>query len=312
MTATSLQRASTSGATQPAVEIQGLVKTFGHTLALDGLDLTVARGDIAGFLGPNGAGKSTTIRVLLGLLRANSGTVRLLGGDPWRDAVNLHRRIAYVPGDVTLWPNLTGLQAIDFLARLRGKDSVDTRRRDQLIERFELDPHKKARTYSKGNRQKVAIVAAFSTNAELYILDEPTSGLDPLMEKAFQTCVTEVADHGAAVLLSSHILAEVEQLCKTVTIIRAGRAVRSGTLDQLRHLMRTTVTVRTHSDGRKLQSTPFVHDFAVDDGHYVFSVDRNELDRAMALLTELGIIDLTVTPASLEDMFLREYQGAGR
>ena len=312
MTATSLQRASTSEATQPAVEIQGLVKTFGHTLALDGLDLTVARGDIAGFLGPNGAGKSTTIRVLLGLLRANSGTVRLLGGDPWRDAVNLHRRIAYVPGDVTLWPNLTGLQAIDFLARLRGKDAVDTRRRDQLIERFELDPHKKARTYSKGNRQKVAIVAAFCTNAELYILDEPTSGLDPLMEKAFQTCVSEVADHGAAVLLSSHILAEVEQLCKTVTIIRAGRAVRSGTLDQLRHLMRTTVTVRTHSDGRKLQSTPFVHDFAVDDGHYVFSVDRNELDRAMALLTELGIIDLTVTPASLEDMFLREYQGAGR
>jgi len=312
MTATSLQRASTSEATQPAVEIQGLVKTFGHTLALDGLDLTVARGDIAGFLGPNGAGKSTTIRVLLGLLRANSGTVRLLGGDPWRDAVSLHRRIAYVPGDVTLWPNLTGLQAIDFLARLRGKDAVDTRRRDQLIERFELDPHKKARTYSKGNRQKVAIVAAFCTNAELYILDEPTSGLDPLMEKAFQTCVSEVADHGAAVLLSSHILAEVEQLCKTVTIIRAGRAVRSGTLDQLRHLMRTTVTVRTHSDGRKLQSTPFVHDFAVDDGHYVFSVDRNELDRAMALLTSLGIIDLTVTPASLEDMFLREYQGAGR
>jgi ABC-2 type transport system ATP-binding protein len=274
--------------------------------------LTVAPGDITGFLGPNGAGKSTTIRVLLGLLRANSGTVGLLGGDPWRDAVNLHRRIAYVPGDVTLWPNLTGLQAIDFLARLRGKDAVNTRRRDQLIERFELDPHKKARTYSKGNRQKVAIVAAFSTNAELYILDEPTSGLDPLMEKAFQTCVSEVADQGAAVLLSSHILAEVEQLCKTVTIIRAGRAVRSGTLDQLRHLMRTTVKVRTHSDGRKLQSTPFVHDFAVHDGHYVFSVDRTELDRAMALLTELGIIDLTVTPASLEDMFLREYQGADR
>jgi ABC-2 type transport system ATP-binding protein len=241
MTATSLQRASTSGATQPAVEILGLVKTFGRTRALDGLDLTVAPGDITGFLGPNGAGKSTTIRVLLGLLRANSGTVRLLGGDPWRDAVDLHRRIAYVPGDVTLWPNLTGLQVIDFLARLRGKDAVDTRRRDQLIERFELDPHKKARTYSKGNRQKVAIVAAFSTNAELYILDEPTSGLDPLMEKAFQTCVTEVAHQGAAVLLSSHILAEVEQLCKTVTIIRAGRAVRSGTLDQLRHLMRTTV-----------------------------------------------------------------------
>jgi ABC-2 type transport system ATP-binding protein len=311
MTATSLQRANAGRTSAPAVEIHGLVKSFGRTKALDGLDLTVSPGDISGFLGPNGAGKSTTIRVLLGLLRADSGTVRLLGGDPWHDAVALHRRIAYVPGDVTLWPNLTGQQAIDFLARLRN-GSVDTRRRDELFERFELDPHKKARTYSKGNRQKVAIVAAFSTNAELYILDEPTSGLDPLMEKAFQKCVEEVAYRGAAVLLSSHILAEVEELCKTVTIIRAGRAVRSGTLDQLRHLMRTTIKVRTHHDGQKLSSTPFVRDFAIDDGHYVFSVDRNDLDRAMALLTELGIIDLTVTPASLEDMFLREYQGAGR
>ncbi|MGZ6779949.1 MAG: ATP-binding cassette domain-containing protein [Mycobacterium sp.] len=298
--------------TAHAVEIHSLDKSFGPTKALDGLDLTVSPGDISGFLGPNGAGKSTTIRVLLGLLRADGGTVRLLGGDPWRDAVPLHRRIAYVPGDVTLWPNLTGLQAIDFLARLRGDGAVDTRRRDELVERFELDPHKKARTYSKGNRQKVAIIAAFSTNAELYILDEPTSGLDPLMEKAFQACVEEVADDGAAVLLSSHILAEVEKLCSKVTIIRAGRTVRSGTLDELRHLMRTTIRVRTHRDGRELQSTSFVHDFTIDDGHYIFSVDRNDLDRAMALLTDLGIIDLTVTPASLEDLFLREYQGTGR
>jgi ABC-2 type transport system ATP-binding protein len=295
-----------------AVEIRGLNKSFGHTLALDGLDLTVAPGDITGFLGPNGAGKSTTIRVLLGLLRANSGTVRLLGGDPWRDAVTLHRRIAYVPGDVTLWPNLTGLQAIDFLARLRGDGAVDVARRDQLIERFELDPHKKARTYSKGNRQKVAIIAAFSTYAELFILDEPTSGLDPLMEKAFQTCVQEVAGRGAAVLLSSHILAEVEKLCDNVTIIRAGRAVKSGTLAELRHLMRTTVIARTRNDGMKLRQIPFVHDFSIADGHYVFSVDRSDLDHAMAVLADLGIIDLTVTPASLEDMFLREYQGAGR
>jgi len=294
-----------------AVEIHNLSKTFGRTKALDGLDLAVAPGDITGFLGPNGAGKSTTIRVLLGLLRADGGTVRLLGGDPWRDAVALHRRIAYVPGDVTLWPNLTGLQAIDFLASLRG-NGVDTRRRDELIERFELDPHKKARTYSKGNRQKVAIIAAFSTNAELYILDEPTSGLDPLMEKAFQQCVEEVAGSGAAVLLSSHILAEVEKLCDNVTIIRAGKAVRSGSLDELRHLMRTTVTVRTRTDGAALQHNPIVHDFAVADGHYTFSVDRNELDRAMEQLTDLGILDLTVTPASLEDMFLREYQGASR
>ncbi|MBX9922466.1 MAG: ABC transporter ATP-binding protein, partial [Mycolicibacterium frederiksbergense] len=214
-----------------AVEIHGLTKKFGRSTALDGLDLTVAPGDVTGFLGPNGAGKSTTIRILLGLLRSDTGTVRLLGGEPWHDAVALHRRIAYVPGDVTLWPNLTGAQAIDFLARLRG-GSVDTRRRDELIRRFELDPHKSARTYSKGNRQKVAIVAAFSTDAELYILDEPTSGLDPLMERNFQQCVAEVADRGAAVLLSSHILAEVEKLCDNVTIIRAGRTVRSGTLTE--------------------------------------------------------------------------------
>ncbi len=312
MTATSLQRANTAEGARLAVEIRGLTKSFGRTKALDGLDLTVAPGDITGFLGPNGSGKSTTLRVLLGLLRANSGTVRLLGGDPWRDAVALHRRIAYVPGDVTLWPNLTGLQAIDFLARLRGNGVVDSRRRDELIERFELDPHKKARTYSKGNRQKVAIVAAFSTNAELYILDEPTSGLDPLMEKAFQRCVEEVTDHGAAVLLSSHILAEVEKLCDNVTIIRAGRAVKSGTLEELRHLMRTTVSVRTRGDNRGLQQADFVHDFTGQDGQARFSVDRTELDRAMAQLTELGIVELTVTPASLEDLFLREYQGADR
>lgn len=306
-TAGPLRRADRRGG-EPAVEIHGLSKSFGRTRALDGLDLTVAPGQISGFLGPNGAGKSTTIRVLLGLLRADSGTVRLLGGDPWRDAVALHRRIAYVPGDVTLWPNLTGLQAIDFLARLRG-NGVDTSRRDQLIERFELDPHKKSRTYSKGNRQKVAIIAAFSTNAELYILDEPTSGLDPLMERAFQQCVGEVAQRGAAVLLSSHILAEVEKLCDSVTIIRSGRTVRAGALDELRHLMRTTVTARTRQDGRRLQDAPFVHDFAIRDGRYVFAVDRNDLDRAMDVLSDLGILDLTVTPASLEDMFLREYQG---
>jgi ABC-2 type transport system ATP-binding protein len=295
-----------------AVEIRGLTKSFGRTKALDGLDLTVHPGDIAGFLGPNGAGKSTTIRVLLGLLRADSGTVRLLGGDPWRDAVALHRRIAYVPGDVTLWPNLTGLQAIDFLTGLRGGAAAHTRRRDELIERFELDPHKKARTYSKGNRQKVAIVAAFSTNAELFILDEPTSGLDPLMERAFQQCVEEVAAAGAAVLLSSHILAEVEKLCDHVTIVRSGRTVQSGALEELRHLMRTTVTVRTREDAQALQREDYVHDFTTEDVRHHFSVDRSNLDRAMARLTELGIEELTVTPASLEDLFLREYQGASR
>jgi ABC-2 type transport system ATP-binding protein len=294
-----------------AIEISGLSKAFGRTQALDGLDLTVAPGDISGFLGPNGAGKSTTIRVLLGLLRADSGSVTLLGGDPWRDAVELHRRIAYVPGDVTLWPNLTGMQAIDFLAALRGDGSIDDQRRDQLIERFELDPHKKARTYSKGNRQKVAIIAAFSTRSELFVLDEPTSGLDPLMEQAFQQCVREVADAGAAVLLSSHILAEVEKLCDTITIVRAGRTVRSGTLADMRHLMRTSVTARTRADNATLGQAPYVHDFHTDAGQLRFSVDRDQLDRAMADLSGLGIDELTVAPASLEDMFLREYAAAG-
>lgn len=293
-----------------AVEISGLVKTFGHTRALDGLDLTVHRGSVAGFLGPNGAGKSTTIRVLLGLLRAEGGTVRLLGRDPWRDAVDLHRRVAYVPGDVALWPNLTGAQAIDFLCGLRG--GADPRRRDDLIDRFELDPHKKARTYSKGNRQKVALVAAFATDADIYILDEPTSGLDPLMEKAFQRCVDDVARRGAAVLLSSHILAEVEKLCDTVTIIRAGRTVQSGPLAQLRHLMRTTVTARTRGEAAEVRGWPGVHDAEVRDGQVRFSVEREQLEPTMTRLTRLGIVDLTVTPASLEDLFLREYQGAGR
>jgi len=294
-----------------SVEISGLQKSFGRTRALDGLDLTVAPGEVAGFLGPNGAGKSTTIRVLLGLLRADGGTARLLGGDPWRDAVPLHRRIAYVPGDVTLWPNVTGMQAIDFLTALRG-DGVDEKRRDQLIERFELDPHKKARTYSKGNRQKVAIVAAFSTRSELFVLDEPTSGLDPLMEQAFQQCVREVAEQGAAVLLSSHILAEVEKLCDTVTIVRAGRTVRSGTLTEMRHLMRTTVTARTRSHGHDLERAPYVHDLRADDGEVRFSVDRDDLDRTMADLASLGIDELTVAPASLEDLFLREYRVTSR
>ena len=305
MTTTSQRRVDS-----PPVEIHALKKSFGRNRALDGLDLTVRHGSIAGFLGPNGAGKSTTIRVLLGLLRADCGTARLLGGDPWRDAVALHRRIAYVPGDVTLWPNLTGGQAIDFLARLRNGNN--RKRREELIERFELDPHKKARTYSKGNRQKVAIVAAFSSDVELYILDEPTSGLDPLMEKAFQQCMREVAERGAAVLLSSHILAEVEQLCDTVTIIRSGRTVRSGTLDELRHLMRTTVKVRTHAGIDGLRTAAFVHDFVATNGFSTFSVDRVDLDRTMHRLTDLGIDELSVFPASLEDMFLREYQGVNR
>lgn len=295
--------------TARAVEIQGLTKSFGNTKALDGLDLTVRDGEVAGFLGPNGAGKSTTIRILLGLLRADEGTARLLGADPWTDAVELHRHIAYVPGDVTLWPNLTGGQAIDFLTRMRGAEQISTARRDELIDRFELDPYKKARTYSKGNRQKVALIAAFCSHAHLFILDEPTSGLDPLMETVFQQCVAEAAERGAAVLLSSHILAEVEKLCHRVTIIRAGRTVLAGSLAELRHVMHTSVSVRTLSDPSVLQSLPQLHDVKVMGHHASFTVDRSHLDRTMEDLASLGIADLTVSPASLEELFMREYQG---
>src|ERR671914_492832 len=226
-----------------AISVSGLVKTFGSVRALDGLDLQVAEGEVHGFLGPNGAGKSTTIRVLLGLLRHDAGEVRLLGGDPWTDAVALHRRLAYVPGDVNLWPNLTGGEAIDLLGRLRG--GIDDARRTELIERFELDPTKKGRTYSKGNRQKVALVAGLASDAELLLLDEPTSGLDPLKETVFQECIEEARRAGRTVLLSSHILAEVEALCDRVTIIRAGRTVESGSLAELGHLTRTSIIAET-------------------------------------------------------------------
>ncbi|ALR11087.1 ABC transporter ATP-binding protein [Mycobacteroides saopaulense] len=295
-----------------AVEIRGLTKSFGKNRALDGLDLSVAHGEVAGFLGPNGAGKSTTIRVLLGLLRAEAGTVQLFGGDPWVNAVELHRLIGYVPGDVTLWPNLTGGQAIDFLTRMRGAEHVSLHRRNELIERFELDPSKKARTYSKGNRQKVALIAAFCSDAELFILDEPTSGLDPLMETVFQECVAEVASRGCAVLLSSHILAEVEKLCHRVTIVRAGRTVLSGSLAELRHFMRTSVTVRTLANPSGLKSIPQLHDVAIGGNRASFTVDRSDLDRTMEQLASLGIVDLTVAPASLEELFMREYQGVPR
>ncbi|OLT53419.1 ABC transporter ATP-binding protein [Cellulosimicrobium sp. CUA-896] len=293
----------------PAVEIHDLHKRFGAVRALDGLDLTVRPGEVAGFLGPNGAGKSTTIRVLLGLLRADSGSVRLLGGDPWTDAVALHRRLAYVPGDVTLWPNLTGGEAIDLLTRLRG--AVDPARRKLLLERFELDPTKKARTYSKGNRQKVALVAALASDVELLVLDEPTSGLDPLMEAEFTECVREVVAEGRSVLLSSHILAEVEKLCDTVTIIRAGRAVQSGTLAELRHLTRSSVTVVTERDPSGLGAVDGVHDLVVErtpDGPRArFDVDN---DRMQALVAALGAHDvrsLHVAPPSLEELFMRHY-----
>jgi polyether ionophore transport system ATP-binding protein len=288
-----------------AVSVSGLVKTFGPTRALDGLDLQVATGEVHGFLGPNGSGKSTTIRVLLGLLRPDSGDVRLLDGDPWRDAVALHRRLAYVPGDVTLWPQITGGEAIDLLGRLRG--GSDPARRERLLERFDLDPRKKARSYSKGNRQKVALVAALASDAELLILDEPTSGLDPLMEAVFQEEIREVRDQGRTVLLSSHILAEAEALCDRVSIIRHGRTVQTGTLTELRHLTRTTISVETVRPVTGLPQLPGVHDALVQDGRAKFDVDSDHLDGVVRHLTGFGIRSLTSAPPTLEELFLRHY-----
>lgn len=288
-----------------AIEVRGLDKYFGALKALDGLDLTVETGQVAGFLGPNGSGKSTAIRVLLGLLKADGGTARVLGGDPWKDAVALHRRLAYVPGDVALWPNLTGGQAIDLLGRLHG--TVVPNRRKELLNRFELDPTKKARTYSKGNRQKVALVAALASDAELLILDEPTSGLDPLMESVFTECVREAKEQGRSVLLSSHILSEVEKLCDTVTIIRKGATVESGTLDEMRHLTRSSIRATVGGDATVLAGQAGVHGLAVDGGTVTFEVDDIHLDQAVRTLSGLGLRSLVSNPPSLEDLFMRHY-----
>ncbi|MBA4608441.1 ABC transporter ATP-binding protein [Aeromicrobium sp. Marseille-Q0843] len=296
----------TSG--EPAIVVDGLVKRFGSFPALDGLDLSVATGEVHGFLGPNGAGKSTTIRVLLGLLRASSGTVRLLGGDPWRDVVALHRRLAYVPGDVVLWPGLSGGEAIDLLGNLRG--GLDERRRAHLLERFELDPTKKGRQYSKGNRQKVAIVAARAADVELLILDEPTSGLDPLMEAVFQDEIAQEKERGRTILLSSHIMSEVEALADRVSIIRAGRVVQTGTLDDLRGQTRLTISATLSSVPHERLGV--LHDVHLDEHQRLTAtVEPARINEAMAALTELGMTALTVSPASLEDLFLRQYGDTG-
>jgi ABC-2 type transport system ATP-binding protein len=288
-----------------AVDVRGLEKSFGSVHALNGLELRVATGSVAGFLGPNGSGKSTTIRILLGLLRADGGTATLLGGDPWRDAVELHRRVAYVAGDVTLWPNLTGGQAIDILGALRG--DVDRARIDKYLQLFDLDPTKKARSYSKGNRQKVALVAAFASRAELLILDEPTNGLDPLMEGVFTDCVSEAKGEGRSVLLSSHIFAEVEKLCDTVTIIRDGRTVESGTLTELRHLQRSTITVTIDGDPAALAAVDGVYELTAEGSRVSFGVDDGALPRVMKALAPLDPRGLISTPPSLEELFLRHY-----
>ncbi|GGV36828.1 ABC transporter ATP-binding protein [Actinomadura cremea] len=293
----------------PVIDVEGLHKKFGKVRALDGLDLSVPAGQVHGFLGPNGAGKSTTIRVLLGVLRADSGRVALFGGDPWADAVELHRRLAYVPGDVELWPNLTGGEAIDLFARLRG-GSV-TARRDELCERFDLDPTKKGRTYSKGNRQKVALVSALAGDVELLLLDEPTAGLDPLMESVFQECIREARDAGRTVLLSSHILAQVEALADRVSIVRQGRVVESGTLTELRHLTRTTVSaVVSPAHGQDVGAVadlPGVHDFRTENGVIRFDVDGGHLPEAVRHLGALEVHSLTAHPPTLEQLLLRHY-----
>jgi len=288
-----------------AMSASGLVKRYGKTVALDGLDLEVQTGEVHGFLGPNGAGKTTTIRVLLGLLRADGGQARLLGGDPWTDAVALHRRLAYVSGDVNLWPNLTGGEAIDLLGRLRG--GLDQARRAELIERFDLDPTKKGRTYSKGNRQKVALVAALASDVELLILDEPTAGLDPLMEVVFQDFIKRAKNAGTTVLLSSHILSQVEKLCDRVSIIRLGKVVESGTLSQLRHLTRTTIEAETDRPAAGLDRLPGVHHLEAEDGRVRFAVDGAHLDEAVRTLSGLGIRSLTSHPPTLEELMLRHY-----
>ncbi|VVJ23841.1 Efflux ABC transporter [Amycolatopsis camponoti] len=288
-----------------AIAISGLHKSFGRTKALDGLDLQVPTGEVHGFLGPNGAGKSTTVRVLLGLLHADSGDVRLLGGDPWKDAASLHRRLAYVPGDVNLWPNLSGGEVIDLLGRLRG--GLDEKRRADLIERFDLDPKKKGRTYSKGNRQKVAIVAALASRVDLLILDEPTSGLDPLMEATFQYAIQEEREQGRTVLLSSHILAEVEALCDKVSIIRNGATVESGTLAELRHLTRTSITAELAGPPNGLAKLDNIHDLKVDGNRVRFDVETRSLDEALRRLTEVGVRSLVSQPPTLEELFLRHY-----
>jgi ABC-2 type transport system ATP-binding protein len=294
-----------SQASPVAISVSGLVKNFGATRALDGLDLTVKTGEVHGFLGPNGSGKTTTIRVLLGLLRADAGIVTLLGGEPWRDAVELHRRLAYVPGEVSLWPNLSGGEVIDLFGRLRG--DLDKRRRDDLLERFQLDPTKKTRSYSKGNRQKVGLVAALASDAELLLLDEPTSGLDPLMEAVFQDCIREVKQQGRTVLLSSHILAEVEALCDGLSIIRLGRVAQSGTLDELRHLTRTSITAELARPANRLADLQGVHGLEIDGIRVRFDVDTDHLDAAVRLLGELGVRSLVSHPPTLEELFLRQY-----
>ncbi|WP_453992322.1 ABC transporter ATP-binding protein [Bacillus nitroreducens] len=288
------------------LEVINLSKKFGKFTALDGVNFEVGSGEVFGFIGPNGAGKSTTIRVILGILKATEGEVKIFGKDAWNDAVEIHKRLAYVPGDVNLWPNLTGGEVIDLFVKLRGGNNKS--RREELINIFDLDPTKKCRTYSKGNRQKVALIAAFSSDADLYILDEPTSGLDPLMEQVFQECVMEVKNQGKSVLLSSHILSEVEKLCDRVGIIRKGQIIETGSLDELRHLTRTHILVKTKKPISSLNELQGIHEVEETNKGLTFQVDTEELDNAIRYISQFGIIKLESAPPTLEDLFMRHYE----
>ncbi|WP_100012389.1 ATP-binding cassette domain-containing protein [Lentibacillus sediminis] len=291
------------------LETTNLTKKFGKFTALNGVNIEVNKGEVYGFIGPNGAGKSTTIRVLLGMLKATEGEATIFGKDVWADAVAIHKRIAYVPGDVNLWPNLTGGEVIDLFMKMNG--NVNEQRRDELIEKFNFDPTKKCRTYSKGNRQKVALIAAFASESDLYILDEPTSGLDPLMESVFQECVMDAKREGKSVLLSSHILSEVEKLCDKVAIIRQGEIIETGTLSELRHLTRTNLTVKTKEPMPDLNEIKGIHNVEENDGELKFQVDTEELDEVIRYISQFGILKLESAPPTLEDLFMRHYQGAG-
>ena len=292
------------------IEVRNLVKKYGHFTALDGVNLQVNQGEIYGFIGPNGAGKTTTMRVLLGILKATSGQATIFGMDAWKDAVEIHKRVAYVPGDVNLWPNLTGGEVIDLFVKLRGANN-SKRRREELIERFDLDPSKKCRTYSKGNRQKVALISAFASDADLYILDEPTSGLDPLMERVFQEYVMEAKQEGKSIFLSSHILSEVERLCDKVSIIRSGKIIESGSLEELRHLTRTSVVLDTREPIDDLSKLNGVHNVEKRNNSLYFHVDSHQLNEVMKYISQFGIVKLEVAPPTLEDLFMRHYKGDG-
>jgi len=287
------------------VKAEGLVKTFGKVKALDGVNLEIGQGEVYGFIGPNGAGKSTTIRTLLGVLKPDSGTARIFGRDAWHDAVDIHKRLAYVPGDVNLWDNLTGGEIIDLFVRLRR--GQNTQYQKDLIEKFDFDPTKKAATYSKGNRQKVALVAAFASDADFYIFDEPTSGLDPLMELVFHDCVKKVTAQGKTVLLSSHILSEVEKLCDRLSIIRNGKIVDTGTLREMRHLSQTNVTVETKMPIAGLQEMNGVYNIRENAGIVSFCTDSSATGTVMKYLADAGITHITVTPPTLEELFLGHY-----